>query len=355
MQSTSTKSISKIPLRGLLGLVVAFALCAAAAAQQPSAAPAPAQPAATGQSPSTPANSGVVGDHNARYTDRIPPEQIITLEAAGDKFLARYIADLSGQTRGAVIILHDSGQHPSWPLTAAALIDDLPLHGWDTLNIELPAPAPPGSGSAVKIEQPAVPSANGPATTASAAAGAQPAAGNATAPAAAPSQTPAIEPQAQARIGAALKHFSDRQHNIALIGFGSGAIRAAEMLRQMMAASASNTDPVTALVMIAPVDRLEGIEFDLPKILPSTSVPALDLLLDNEPQTRADAEARRRAVLHQRTRVYTQLVLPPLNGASSPQRSVMVKRVRAWLQQHAHPSTNKKEENKTPIPTPAAN
>lgn len=282
-------------MKKLFILALSGWLCGAAFAQSN---PAPAQnpPAANAQTPAAPQSApsaqtqptaGSTGNNNALYTDRIPPEQIIALDANGNKFQARHIADLSGQPRGAVIILHDSGQHPSWPFTAAALIDDLPLHGWDTLNIELPAPA--------------------------------------------------IDSEAQARITAAIKYYADQnQRNIALIGFGSGAIRAAENLRLITAATPNNTAPLTALVMIAPQQQLNGIDMDLPKLLPLTGIAALDMMLDNDAQARADAEARRRAVLHQRSRIYTRLELPPLNNASDPQHSAMVKRVRSWLQKNAH-------------------
>jgi len=101
----------------------------------------PPAPAATAESaPAATGATGSVGDRNALYTDRVAPEQIVVLDAAGDKFQARLVADLSGLPRGAAIILPDSGQHPSWPLTVAALLDDLPLHGWSTLAIELPTP-----------------------------------------------------------------------------------------------------------------------------------------------------------------------------------------------------------------------
>ncbi|HEY3700010.1 MAG TPA: DUF3530 family protein [Spongiibacteraceae bacterium] len=317
-------------------LAVFYWLCGMVSAQQPNTAPATAAP-----------QGGNVGGHNAVYTDRTPPEQMISLEAGSDKFQARHIADLSGLPRGAVIILHDSGQHPSWPFTVAALIDDLPLHGWDTLNIELPAPA-----IDIKAQtNPAAPTA--------------PASANAPTPAAPnkPTATPTtnvavpalgIEPQAQARISAAIKYFADQsQRNIVLIGFGSGAIRAAETVHSIAAANpaaAGDTTPITALVMIAPQQQLNGIEMDLPKLLPTTGVSTLDITLDSAPQARADTEARRRAILHQRTRIYTQLELPPINNTSDAQHSTMVKRVRAWMQLHAKELST---EKKTP-PNPAS-
>lgn len=327
----------------------------------PAAQPAPqTAPVTTGAVES---RNGVAGNRNNAYTDRIQPEQIITLDASGDKFQARYIADLSGQPRGAVIVLHDSGQHPTWPFTAAALIDDLPLHGWGTLNIDLPPPSITEPATPETAAATAAPSATTPptATTPTPASGSN----NATAAAPASNTTPAIagvEPQTQARINAAIKYFSDQnQRNIVLIGFGSGAIRAAENLRLIAAtnppastnpaaptASLIATAPLTALVMIAPLQRLNGIDMDLPKLLPLTGISTLDMVLDNDVQARAEAEARRRAVLHQRARTYTRVELPPLNTTSDAQHSVMVKRVRSWL--HVNANTVEK-----PTETPSQN
>lgn len=342
-------------MKKLFALALMSWLCTNTFAQT-NPAPAPgAAPASTAPAPAaSPTNSGVVGGNNAVYVDRIPPEQMLTLDASGDKFQARHIADLSGKPRGAAIILHDSGQHPSWPFTAAALIDDLPLHGWDTLNIELPTPAAemnkPDTATPAPTN-PAAPSASGAATTPNTP---TPSTTASTANAA-PLTTLGIEPQTQARISAAIKYFADqKQNNIVLIGFGSGAIRTAENLRLLTATGTlNNTAPLTALVMIAPQQQLNGIEMDLPRLLPLTGIATLDMTLDSEPQARADAEARRRAVMHQRARIYTRLEIPPINTASDAQHSTMVKRVRSWLQVNAH-APQKPTETKQPTAAPPA-
>jgi hypothetical protein len=91
-------------------------------------------------------------------------------------------------------------------------------------------------------------------------------------------------------------------------------------------------DPVTTLVLVAPQNKVNGLEQDLPKMLPATALPTLDLILNSDPQALAEAELRRRAVLHQRQRIYRPLELPPIAAPESPQQSLMVRRVRAWLQ-----------------------
>ena len=363
-------------LRTFLAIAMGIALSATALAQ----APAPAEPAqqpATPQAPADappkpPAPPPVVGDHNATLADQLPSGQVLWLRvdppnpepaqpaqpaqpadnaaAAAEqapakpdpdagKFLARFIPDLSGEPRGAVIILHDSDQHPSWPFTVAALLDDLPLHGWSSLSIELPAPAqdakplPPITPA---TPAPANKPADGTPNTA-----AEPAADTtAPTPPASP-VAPLPEPLAQARIAAALRYLTQDKHlpqdkkvPVAIIGFGSGAYRAAEFAAQIAAGNPDQTiKPIAALVLIAPRNSLPGIASDLPQILPTTTLPTLDMVLSSDALARADAEARRRAVLHQRTRIYQRIEFPPINQTSSPDHSSMVKRVRGFLQQ----------------------
>ncbi|HET8711740.1 MAG TPA: DUF3530 family protein [Spongiibacteraceae bacterium] len=334
----------------LLNQAWAQATTPASSQQTPPTSPTPAAAPNATPAPAT----GIEGERIALFSDRIPSDQIVTLDAGGDKFQGWHIADLTGQPLGAVIILPDSGHVPSWPFTAAALVDDLPLHGWSVLSIELPAPAPaqPEPEAQTSAGKSAPTSALAPTTNAAPSAATNPAT-PAPAPAAASSTPLAIEPQTQARISAAIKYFAEQnQRNIVLIGFGSGAIRAAETLKDIAAtntATPADTTPITALVMIAPQQQIEGIELDLPKLLPLTGIPTLDMVLDSDQQTRTDTEARRRGVLHQRTRIYTRLELPPINSASDAQHSGMVKRVRAWLQKNAYPKP-KPAEKKTQTP-----
>lgn len=338
---------------GALGALLAcsFTTAQPAPGTQSQAPAAPQTPAAgatnqeTAETPAAPAATrvGVAGDRNATLQDRIPADQLLTLEAGTDAFQARFIPDLSGLPRGSMIVLHDSGQHPSWPFTVAALLDDLPLHGWSVLAIELPAPAqdaeplPAGAMPAPAAEPGAAPPAE-PAATTPAAAG-TPTTATATPASAAinPASAEGIEARAQARIGAALKYLADRrERNVVLLGFGSGATRAAATVRRMVSDPAIlRPDPISTLVLIAPRNALPGLELDLPKLLPATELPALDIVLSNDPQAAAEAEQRRRAVLHQRERIYRRLELPPIAATENAQRALMVRRVRAWLQRDA--------------------
>src|SRR5690606_26502271 len=106
-------------------LLTLFAAASAIAQPAPDSAPAPdPQPAAApATEPAAAAPPPVAGDANRQLSDRIAPEQQLWLQAGEERFFARFVPDLTGAPRGAVLILHDAGQHPSWPLTVAALFE----------------------------------------------------------------------------------------------------------------------------------------------------------------------------------------------------------------------------------------
>ncbi len=363
-------------MRVLPSLPLLIALFAAPLlAQTPT--PAPAAPATA---PATPAAStgSWVGEQARRPLDRIPPEQRLTLTTdGGEQFPARYLPDLTGQPRGGVLLLHDAGQHPTWPFTLAALFEELPLHGWSTLAIELPTPAAPNSPEAALA----------PAAVDPAAAAATPPAGSATPPTP-PAQTPppapvtadpnaattpapasttptlsAREMAVQARIDAGIQLLAPNPTAdgvVVLIGFGSGAIRAAEAIRLRAAASQSSTagaagtpKPLKALLLVDAENELPGMATTLPQLLPLSSLPTLDLVQgEDQPQLLAQ-EQRRRAVLRQRERLYRAVVLPPLSAANGSDRSAMSKRIRGFLQQLPQPAGDPAAKSTPPAAVPA--
>jgi len=272
-------------------------------------APTPAAPAST--APAASGRSGVAGDHNVLLSDRIPPEQQLQLQAGDDQFAARYIADLSPEHRGVVIVLHDSGQHRSWPHTVAALLDELPLHGWSTLALELP---PPQSNTLLTGSE------------------------------------AGIEKRAQARIDAALAKLVELNGGAqptVVIGFGSGAWRAADLARRLAEGNGAKLpEPIRALVLVDPRNQLPAATADLPKLLPTTALPTFDIVQNSAALTLADREARRRAVLHQKERIYQQLLLPPLNATGNDEQTVLIKRIRSWMQRYVPPEEKKKSPAK---------
>ncbi len=348
-------------MRALSSLPLLFALLAAPLfAQTPPAAPTPAAPATapntTEVNTAPPAATGSwVGEHRPRPLDAIAPEQRLMLSAGSEQFPARYVADLTGQPRGAVLLLHDAGQHPSWPFTLAALFEELPLHGWNTLAIELPTPAAAGSPEAelapaaapapTATTSPATPPATPPAATTpppTAATPPAPATPAATAPnpPAAPTLS-AGEMAVQARIEAGIRHLVPTpapEGAVVIVGFGSGGIRAAEAVKQRAAGNGAGAPaPLQALVLVGAENTLPGMAETLPQLLPISALPTLDLVQAKQKMQLEAQEQRRRAVLRQRERLYRAVVLPPLNAANGSDSSALSKRIRGFLQQLPQP------------------
>lgn len=65
-------------------------------------------------------------------------ETELTWLGADKQVLALWRPDTSGEPFGAVLILHDDGEHPDWPKTIHPLRTNLPQFGWATLAISMP-------------------------------------------------------------------------------------------------------------------------------------------------------------------------------------------------------------------------
>jgi len=62
----------------------------------------------------------------------------VWLDDGKTKFFAVYDPDQSGQPKGGVIVLHDANSHPDKPEIIRPLRNDLPVHGWASIAIQLP-------------------------------------------------------------------------------------------------------------------------------------------------------------------------------------------------------------------------
>ncbi|ALA24087.1 hypothetical protein AVI51_13745 [Piscirickettsia salmonis] len=85
-------------------------------------------------------NSGHINQQNAmtkQITPKIKP-QYIWLNADRKSFLIGLKEQyLQEDAKGAVIILHDNGQHLRWPFPLNVLYQQLPAHGWSVLSLQL--------------------------------------------------------------------------------------------------------------------------------------------------------------------------------------------------------------------------
>jgi len=60
------------------------------------------------------------------------------LIANGKRFLSIYSPAGTPDTKGAIILIHDAGQHPDWPQVINPLRTSLAKQGWMTLSLQMP-------------------------------------------------------------------------------------------------------------------------------------------------------------------------------------------------------------------------
>ena len=74
----------------------------------------------------------------AEIVDAILDGEPVHLDAGGHTYLGIHTEAEGGGPRKGVIVMHGRGFHPDWPDVAAPLRVELPLHGWDTLSLQMP-------------------------------------------------------------------------------------------------------------------------------------------------------------------------------------------------------------------------
>ena len=90
---------------------------------------------------STPARGSDL-EREARLTEEIEANifdgEVISLDAAGQAFVAVEMASQTDSTRGVVILLHGRGFHADWPENIGPLRVGLSEAGWHTLSVQMP-------------------------------------------------------------------------------------------------------------------------------------------------------------------------------------------------------------------------
>ncbi len=102
------------------------------------------------QTPQAASRTGSVVTTQYRLTalaEEMPPDQVKWLSVSYRpdlkvQVLALEILPRTATPQGAVLLLHDQGQHPDWPALLSPLRKVLPDDGWYTLSISMPSVLP---------------------------------------------------------------------------------------------------------------------------------------------------------------------------------------------------------------------
>lgn len=295
-----------------LACLLMFALAAPAWAASPPASSAPASgpsaapPSATaptqsaGPARATPTEPAVDRQLAALVKQGLIPGQAVQLKAGGQDFLGLFLPAQGPDKQGAAILLPDLGAHPDWPGVIAALRRGLPRHGWATLSIQLPLPAPGPQPPDIK----------------------------------------ALLDAAPARIQAAIAYLQQQGlRNLVLIGHGLGAAMGADYLLQQ--GKQANVQAFVGISMGSPPYLKPGGDprLDLPAQLAKLTLPVLDLYGERDlPAVLASAPARAQAGRTGpagATTRYTQFSLPGADHSFDDAGAALVRQVRGWLKHQA--------------------
>lgn len=227
-------------------------------------------------------------------------QQIQTLEASDESFLALYQAAVSRDTIGCVILLPADNEHPDWPHTIAPLRNGLPEYGWCTLSIELP--------DIIKRAQAVSSDSDN----------------------SAPAETTGLVLKEQATIFARIQASIDfaKQNNaqsIVLVGDKTGASYALNFLAQT--ANAAN-----ALVMIDIETPAGSSDYELAQQLKSISVPVLDFY--SPIRSKNFALWRKQASNQNPQAAPYQAIESSLADIDDTNQQQLVQRVRGFLKQN---------------------
>ncbi|MHA7880659.1 MAG: DUF3530 family protein [Saccharospirillum sp.] len=215
----------------------------------------------------------------------LPRDTVLSLQADDAPFLALYQRQRSDSPQGGILILHDSGHTPDWPVHLQQARAFLPEAGWSTLAIALPWPSRADEAS---IDQ------------------------------------------SLARIAAGVRRLNeDGLFNLVFLGYGEGAYWAARYMAERL----NPQDEVGYALLMVNARDARGT---LPDYLGQIDRPTLDLVMQREQADRFWAQERLASVRRQGRDNYTQILDPDIAGASQgPHPNRATRRLWGWLRTHA--------------------
>lgn len=266
-------------------------------AAEPAVTAAPESPPATSETPAPPA---------AQPRPRIPGS--LSLDADGTPFDALLAEQTRGKPLGAVVLVPDVDTPPDWAAVVGPLRRRLPAGGWTTLALSVPRL--PNATTASRLLW-----------------------------------LDAVRP----RIGAGVRHLAGMDiGNIAVVGYGLGALAAADYLR-------TNLDgAVRGLVVIGIPSQPDAPRLNAAEALKQVPVPVLDIFGGRDRPTVTAMAAERAALVRKAAAARTTSGAPATYAGQRPERltyrqvrvagaghdfrghdELLVRRIRGWLNRTA--------------------
>jgi len=247
------------------------------------------------------------------------------LEAEGEKFMSIWQADRTGKPFGALLILHGEGQSAQWPHTVHAVRNNLSLHGWAALAIDMPLlnnSHIPARGSQHSTQDKSA------ATSATSTA-----------------QTDSVnnENTASARMRAAMNFLNQKgQFNVVIVGHGIGALRAARYADSLKSeqnglerSARRGAKPIRALVFVEARNTASNKEEQITDYFGDRELPILDIYYGDHFLDPLESRKRKQASVNARMTDYYQVKImrPTETGQTFENR--LTRRIRGFLGKHA--------------------
>ncbi len=280
----------------------------------------------------------------ALLSDEVDTNDIRWLQAHGEKFLALWQPDRTGNPFGAILILHGEGQSVDEPDEINAIRNNLSHFGWATLSVNLPAPkdneVPPRPADKPSAQPTETPSAD--ANT--------PEAGNKPTEKAQATKSTAPKPMrhpeeiSEARLDAAIAFLNEQgQYNIVVVGQGVGAARAMRYIdnisdNKKMAKVKTRGKiqrPIRAVVLLQARNRIPATNDQLTRYFNDASLPILDLHYGDHFLDRTETKARAKAARAARIENYYQIKILRPTETDEGSENRLTRRIRGFLNKHA--------------------
>lgn len=288
-----------------------------------------------------------------RLAKALPDKAGRWLDSESETFFALWQADRSGDAKGALLILHAEGEHPSWPTITQPLHDTLPDYGWATMAISLtdssthslpkrtiPVKTIPkydieeesedgkeeeGSTKAIQKETTSQTPTATPTSTAN------------------PPQVQAnVEQLTEDRLVTTLKFLHDRgQFNIAILGHGISGIRAQSFMESI---TPKITDkklkeqlekPIRAMILYNARNKLPKDESTFDGWFFDPEVPVLDIYTVHDRRNQQDARTRKIKAQRKQVSTYQQVRFSEMSRETTWGENRLSRRIRSFLEAYA--------------------
>jgi len=290
------------------------------AQNEPVAGAAPTDASSSSSASSAPAQKSLYVDSVERdnallakaFTAIAKADELQWLETPDEKILSLYKAGETRKTKGVLLILHAPESPQLWPTNLENLRRHLPLSGWATMALPLPAKYPSSIPARESSSSSSAP------TESTAAASSAPAEPSVTESSSSSSAKPVIarDKLISGRVEAAVAQLNKLgQFNLVILVDNSSAPDALADLYKKISAGASTSDtvdgPLQALVLVNLQDQEPLTKEQLAAIFSVSHLPVMDVFFRVDDSAQKELRRTHHAeAMRQDVKDYQQLILP---------------------------------------------